>query len=126
MRLILDEGPVVGTLLHRYAAAMQEGTHGSSDPILADHLQRLLQAAGPAGSGEVETPAADAMKEPLTRKEIRVLQLLAEGYSNNAMAEKLFVSDSTVRTHLRNINMKLDAKSRTQAVAIARKLGVIR
>ncbi|MGO4608293.1 LuxR C-terminal-related transcriptional regulator [Variovorax sp. 2RAF20] len=126
MRLILDEGPVVGTLLHRYAAAMQEGTRGSSDPILADHLQRLLQAAGPAGSGEVETPAADAMKEPLTRKEIRVLQLLAEGYSNNAMAEKLFVSDSTVRTHLRNINMKLDVKSRTQAVAIARKLGVIR
>jgi LuxR family maltose regulon positive regulatory protein len=66
------------------------------------------------------------MQEPLTRKEIRVLQLLAEGYSNSAMAEKLFVSDSTVRTHLRNINMKLDAKSRTQAVAIARKLGVIR
>lgn len=55
-----------------------------------------------------------------------MLQLLAEGYSNSAMAEKLFVSDSTVRTHLRNINMKLDAKSRTQAVAIARKLGVIR
>ena len=73
-----------------------------------------------------ETAASDNGAEPLTRKEIRVLQLLAEGYSNNAMAEKLFVSDSTVRTHLRNINMKLDAKSRTQAVAIARRLGVIR
>lgn len=55
-----------------------------------------------------------------------MLQLLAEGYSNSTMAEKLFVSDSTVRTHLRNINMKLGAKSRTQAVAIARKLAVIR
>ncbi len=122
MRLILDEGPAVGTLLHRYAAARQDG----GDPILADHLQRLLQAAGPAPGGEVEAPSSDAMKEPLTRKEIHVLQLLAEGYSNSAMAEKLFVSDSTVRTHLRNINMKLDAKSRTQAVAIARKVGVIR
>jgi LuxR family maltose regulon positive regulatory protein len=79
-----------------------------------------------AAPADAEAPAGDAMKEPLTRKEIRVLQLLAEGYSNNAMAEKLFVSDSTVRTHLRNINMKLDAKSRTQAVAIARKIGVIR
>jgi LuxR family maltose regulon positive regulatory protein len=68
----------------------------------------------------------DPLQEPLTRKEIRVLQLLAEGYSNSAMAEKLFVSDSTVRTHLRNINMKLNAKSRTQAVAIARRLAVIR
>ncbi|SEF29538.1 LuxR C-terminal-related transcriptional regulator [Variovorax sp. NFACC27] len=126
MRLILDEGPAVGPLVHRCAAAMQEGA--TIDPILADHLQRLLQAVGPmTGAAEAEAPAGgDAMKEPLTRKEIRVLQLLAEGYSNNAMAEKLFVSDSTVRTHLRNINMKLDAKSRTQAVAIARRLGVIR
>ena len=66
-----------------------------------------------------------ALDEPLTRKEIRVLQLLAEGYSNSVMAEKLFVSDSTVRTHLRNINLKLGARSRTQAVAIARKLGVM-
>jgi LuxR family maltose regulon positive regulatory protein len=66
------------------------------------------------------------MAEPLTRKEIRVLQLLAEGYSNTAMAEKLFVSDSTVRTHLRNINLKLGSHSRTQAVALARRIGVIR
>ncbi|MDP9606842.1 UNVERIFIED_ORG: LuxR family maltose regulon positive regulatory protein [Variovorax paradoxus] len=126
MRLILDEGPAVGPLVHRCAAAMQEGA--TIDPILADHLQRLLQAVGPmTGAAEAEALAGgDAMTEPLTRKEIRVLQLLAEGYSNNAMAEKLFVSDSTVRTHLRNINMKLDAKSRTQAVAIARRLGVIR
>jgi len=126
MRLILDEGPAVGPLVHRCAAAMQEGA--TVDPILADHLQRLLQAVGPMPApAESEAPSGgDAMKEPLTRKEIRVLQLLAEGYSNSAMAEKLFVSDSTVRTHLRNINMKLDAKSRTQAVAIARRLGVIR
>ena len=55
-----------------------------------------------------------------------MLQLLAEGYSNTAMAEKLFVSDSTVRTHLRNINTKLGARSRTQAVAIGRRLGLIR
>lgn len=136
VRLILDEGPAVGALVHRYAAAArsQEGSSAAtalrSDPILADYLQRLLQIIGPiALPAESETSGSgigNVDAEPLTRKEIRVLQLLAEGYSNNAMAEKLFVSDSTVRTHLRNINMKLDAKSRTQAVAIARKLGVIR
>ena len=126
VRLVLDEGPAVGMLVHRYAAAEHEASASSSDPILADYLQRLLQMVGPGPGNEAEAPPGDATTEPLTRKEIRVLQLLAEGYSNNAMAEKLFVSDSTVRTHLRNINMKLDAKSRTQAVAIARKVGVIR
>ena len=42
------------------------------------------------------------------------------------MAEKLALSDSTVRTHLRNISTKLDARSRAEAVAIARRLGVLR
>jgi LuxR family maltose regulon positive regulatory protein len=54
-----------------------------------------------------------------------VLQLLAEGYSNAAMADKLFVSDSTVRTHLRNINSKLAVSSRAQAVVAARRLGLL-
>lgn len=40
-----------------------------------------------------------ALAQPLTRKEIRVLQLLAQGYLKAAMAEKRFISDSTVRTH---------------------------
>jgi LuxR family maltose regulon positive regulatory protein len=66
------------------------------------------------------------MVEPLTRKEIQVLQLAADGYSNAAMAEKLAASDSTVRTHLRSINAKLGAHSRAEAVVIGRRLGVIR
>ena len=120
VRLILDEGPAMSALLQLALAGAPD------DPILAEYLQRLLaQLGGPAAADE-PAAATDRLLEPLTRKEIRVLQLLAEGYSNSAMTEKLFVSDSTVRTHLRNINMKLDARSRTQAVAIARRLGVIR
>lgn len=127
MRLLADEGPDVGLLVQRYMAAAPDTSAATrSDPILADYLQRLLQVLGPTAMPDAEAPALDSSKEPLTRKETRLLQLLAEGYSNSAMAEKLFVSDSTVRTHLRNINIKLDARSRTQAVAIARKLGVIR
>ena len=55
-----------------------------------------------------------------------MLELLAAGYSNAALSEKLFVSDSTVRTHLRNINLKLGARSRTQAVALGRRAGLVR
>lgn len=76
---------------------------------------------------ELPAPASnEAPIEPLTRKEVSILQLVAEGYSNSAMAEKLFVSDSTVRTHLRNINTKLGANSRIQAVALARRSSLIR
>ena len=140
VRLLLDEGPGVGPLARRVQTVLADTGGGRSDPIFVDWLQRLLQIAGPDESddsglepgatpadGELAAAGAalPALAEPLTRKEIRVLQLLAEGYSNGAMAEKLFVSDSTVRTHLRNINMKLNARSRTQAVAIARRLGVM-
>ena len=134
VRLLLDEGPAVGSLLRRMQAALQ-ATGERTDPLVDDCLQRLIAVAGDeplADESAVATEAAGAapalpalLDEPLTRKEIRVLQLLAEGYSNSVMAEKLFVSDSTVRTHLRNINLKLGARSRTQAVAIARKLGVM-
>ena len=147
MRLIVDEGPAIATLLQRFSAALESSGSGRIDPLLAAYLQSLRQALGPEGAmnaapngaidGDAAKPGSGAAQsaggggglggiEPLTRKEIRVVQLLAEGYSNSAMAEKLFVSDSTVRTHLRNINMKLYAKSRTQAVAIARRIGVIR
>jgi LuxR family maltose regulon positive regulatory protein len=130
VRLLLDEGPAVGTLLRRTQAALQ-GSAERTDPLVDDCLQRLIALAGDEPLADEPVPAAEpaaasaTLDEPLTRKEIRVLQLLAEGYSNSVMAEKLFVSDSTVRTHLRNINLKLGARSRTQAVAIARKLGVM-
>ena len=103
--------------------AAQQASGERTDPLLDDCLQRLIALAGDEPLADEPMPAAEpaaasaTLDEPLTRKEIRVLQLLAEGYSNSVMAEKLFVSDSTVRTHLRNINMKLNAHSRTQAVA---------
>lgn len=125
-RLILDEGPRVGALVVRLQSDMLERKLDRREPLLAEYLQALLQGFGPSvfnvyPDEKAETP----LLEPLTRKEIRVLKLLAEGHSNSAMAELLFVSDSTVRTHLRNINAKLNASNRTEAVAIARKAGVV-
>lgn len=136
VRLIIDEGPALAPLVQRVRQAAHDPKR-PDDPIFIDHLQRLLDLYGSAAlvedgatgsepANDLDHSAAAAeLPEPLTLKEIRVLQLLAEGYSNSAMAEKLFVSDSTVRTHLRNINAKLKAHSRTQAVAIARRLRVI-
>jgi LuxR family maltose regulon positive regulatory protein len=125
IRLIVDEGERAGRLVRQVGEGL--GADGC-DPLFSVYLQKLLQGFGPAPTMEAQGlpgGAAVALVEPLTLKEIRILALLAEGYSNSALAEKLFVSDSTVRTHLRNINGKLNAQNRTQAVAVGRKLGVI-
>jgi LuxR family maltose regulon positive regulatory protein len=129
VRSILDEGAVLIPLLERCLDATQGSGSQRNTPVLAEYVQRLLHALNPSPAAEVPPPSSrcpGGLLEPLTRKELRVLQLLAEGYSNAAMAENLFVSDSTIRTHLRNINSKLNARSRTQAIAIARKLGLMR
>jgi len=127
VRLVIDEGPALSPLLWRLSTAVGEAP-GRTDPILGDYVQRLSAALGPASP--TSEPGATAGPQEslatLTRQEVRVLQLLAEGYSNGAMAEKLEVSDSTVRTHLRSINLKLNAHNRMQAVAAARRLAVIR
>ena len=123
--LILDEGPAAGALLRSYMTGTCQGRPDQGDPLLAEYLQRLLQGFGPAAEAEASAAPGATLVEPLTRQELRVLALLAEGYSNIAIGEKIFVSANTVRTHLRGINAKLGATSRTQAVAVARRLGVI-
>jgi LuxR family maltose regulon positive regulatory protein len=128
IRLLLDEGPQVGVLVRSYLAAQPEGRPEQRDPLFAEYLQRLLQSCGSPATEEPDTRATEVpvLQEALTRQELRVLALLAEGYSNTAMGEKLFVSANTVRTHLRGINAKLGAGNRTQAVAVARRLGLIK
>ena len=66
-----------------------------------------------------------ALIEPLSGREIEVLQLIAEGLSNREIAERLVISLSTVKGHTTKIYGKLNVNSRTQAVATARQLGML-
>lgn len=61
----------------------------------------------------------------LSRRELDVLELMARGMSNAEIAESLFVSQNTVKTHSSNLFVKLDAKRRTQAVEKAKRLKII-
>ena len=83
---------------------------------LADALQRA-----PSPEREVAPAAASG----LSPRELEVLRLLAAGRSNLEIAEELFVSRGTVRTHVSSILAKLDAKSRTEAAAIAHREGLL-
>ncbi len=118
IRIFADEGDEVRRLVAD-ACARQ----GAALP--SAYVETLLKACGPADGVPHAREVPAALVEPLTPKEQTVLKLLAEGFSNVAMAERLFVSETTVRTHLRNISAKLHASNRTQAVAIARQLGLL-
>jgi len=61
----------------------------------------------------------------LSKRELEVLQLMSEGNSNQEIADKLFVSASTVKTHAANLFVKLDVKRRTQAIQKAKQLSLI-
>jgi ATP/maltotriose-dependent transcriptional regulator MalT len=61
----------------------------------------------------------------ITPRELEILELIAQGLSNREIAERLFVSQNTVKTHSSRLFEKLSAKRRTQAVQIGKKLGLI-
>jgi DNA-binding NarL/FixJ family response regulator len=94
--------------------------------------QTLLKAIDKvvAGDGFVDPalmPAflGDARDEMLTGREREILQLLADGMSNADVAAKLFISQETVKSHVRHILTKLEADTRTHAVAIALRDAII-
>ena len=61
----------------------------------------------------------------ITTREYEVLQYISDGLSNKEIGEKLFLSESTIKTHVSNLLVKLNAKRRTQAVQIAKSLNII-
>jgi LuxR family maltose regulon positive regulatory protein len=85
-----------------------------------------------SGNDQLEVPDSDSaiaanqnLVDPLTNREMQVLQLIAEGLSNRQIAEELVITTGTVKYYTSNIYRKLQAGSRTQAVALARELGII-
>jgi LuxR family maltose regulon positive regulatory protein len=126
VRIIADEGREVGQMVQRHQDLLQQMPAKHSDPAQMRYLTRLLSGFGAkVAESDVFAPAP-LLIEPLTRKEIQVLQLVADGCSNALLVEKLGASDSTVRTHLRSINSKLSVHSRNEAVIIGRRLGMVR
>ncbi len=68
---------------------------------------------------------AEADRLGLSRRELEVLELMSQGYSNQEIGNRLFVSLSTVKTHISNLFEKLDVKRRTQAIEKAKKLRLV-
>jgi LuxR family maltose regulon positive regulatory protein len=121
VRTFADEGPPMNDLLSRALEARQRGR--LDPPVPAHYLRKLLAVLERDASG-VASPAAE-LPEDLSEREREVLQLIAAGKTNRQIASELFVGVGTVKTHLNNLYRKLDAHSRTQAVARARELDLL-
>jgi len=113
--------------IHR---AIKAGARGY---LLKDaRREELLDCIRKVNTGETCIPQPVMQKlitgissEPLTGRETEILQLLAQGSSNKDIAEKLFLSQFTVKGHLRNIFTKLNVLSRTEAVSAATRRGLV-
>ena len=119
VQVFVDEGHPMARLLHEAAA---QGTNPvyTSCLIVAFPDDRSDSARVPS-----TIPRDTGLIEPLSDREVEVLQLIAHGLSNQAIADRLFLSLNTVKAHNRNTFGKLAVSSRTQAVARARTLGII-
>jgi LuxR family maltose regulon positive regulatory protein len=111
-RLFLDEGHTLASLLLSTLEEIQE-------PELSAYAHRLLGAFGQALASSPGTLAPWHLLEPLTSQEQRVLRLIAEGASNQQIADQLVISIATAKKHVSNILGKLGAENRTQAIVRA-------
>lgn len=88
------------------------------------HKKPEISAVQPDASVPVPNEKALAERN-ITAREYEVLQLIAEGLSNQEIAERLFLSLNTVKTHTSNLFAKLDVQRRTQAIQKAKELGIL-
>jgi LuxR family maltose regulon positive regulatory protein len=118
IRLFVDEGTPMSHLLSEAVA------HG----IMPDYVGKLLavfKTEKQKSEDKPYPPPAQPLIEPLSQRELEVLQLIAQGLSNREISERLFIALITVKGHNQKIFSKLQVQRRTEAVARARELGLL-
>jgi len=118
IRLFVDEGAPMAHLLSEAAA----------QGIMPDYTSKLLavlDAENQRSEDRSYLSKAQPLIEPLSQRELEVLQLIAQGLSNREIGERLFLALSSVKGHNLNIFGKLQVQRRTEAVARARELGLL-
>jgi LuxR family maltose regulon positive regulatory protein len=122
VRMFLDEGPALVRLLRAHQGRLSSELEAHQD---AHRLLERLLASANAALPSVDSPtAAPSLVEPLTKREQKVLAMLADYLSNEQIAKAMFVSDNTVKFHLKNIYSKLGVKTRLEAIRFVKTNGL--
>ena len=105
------------------ADALQAATRGAAaiDPAVQHHLVKAIARTAPL---EWTPPDESRLPDGLTPREATVLTLIAEGLSNSEIAERLTVTETTVKSHINHLYSKTGARDRAQAVAYAFRHGL--
>jgi LuxR family maltose regulon positive regulatory protein len=124
VRIFLDEGePLVALLLQLKKTIHTSAPVKNKNTVLA-RIDDLLSQSATSPSTPAD-PDQRELVEPLTKRELEMLQMIADGNSNKEIANSLHVTEGTVKWHLVNIYSKMAVKRRSQAVASGRQLGII-
>jgi LuxR family maltose regulon positive regulatory protein len=130
LRVFVDEGASIARLVDKLASAQRHGRIELAGDVLVDDLERLqgaFRAEKPTKHRSDRTDqAGPGLIEALTDREVQVLGLMAAGRTNQEIADELVVVVDTVKKHVGHILDKLGAANRTQAVARARVVGLVR
>jgi len=127
VRIFVDEGLPLARLLR--SAAARAVMPGYAEQLLVgletEHEPTVAKPAPVPVFAALSPLVAQSLIEPLSQRELEVLQLIAQGLSNSEISEKLFLALSTVKGHNRIIFDKLQVQRRTEAVARGRQLGLV-
>jgi LuxR family maltose regulon positive regulatory protein len=93
--------------------------------VAPDFVAQLLAGVQPEPSAQVSPHQTQPLLEPLSQRELEILQLAADGLTNREIAEAAFISIGTVKSHIHHILEKLAVSNRIQAVTRARELGLL-
>jgi LuxR family maltose regulon positive regulatory protein len=118
VRTFLDEGENMRGLLRE----------ASAHEIMPDYTDKLLaafEAEKRKSEDKPDLPPTQPLIDPLSQRELKILQLIAQGLSNREIGERLFLALDTIKGHNRKIFDKLQVQSRTEAIARARELGLL-
>ncbi|WP_026830147.1 response regulator [Exiguobacterium antarcticum] len=112
-------------LVNAIRSVYREGgyVHPKVTPNLLQEYRRLMKMKQTMSSQPIEKRVAEAPLHVLTRRECEVLQLLADGFSNRAISDTLFISEKTVKNHVSSILRKMNVPDRTSAVVEAIRRG---
>ena len=121
VRMYVNEGEEIEDLLKAIKAQKKSQSNKSLDPLEMKYMNDILQAFETEKNRQKIAPD----ENELSSRELDTLHLLTLGLSNQEIAAKLFISNNTVKTHVRNILFKLEAKNRNDAVLIAKEKGIV-